>query len=94
MRRRARPQPSPRHDVGEWALSFGLVAAVCSFVPVIGDFVGIPAGLLAVVLGVVGIRRYERRLAAHVVSAVAGAAMGALAILAAVTVLMVAELSP
>ncbi|MBA0050134.1 hypothetical protein E0L36_04230 [Streptomyces sp. AJS327] len=72
---------APRDGAGDTALTMGVVALVCAFVPVIGDYVAALTGLLAVVLGVVGIRRSERGAATNFGASFAGAVLGALAIL-------------
>lgn len=66
----------------------GIVALVSSFVPVIGDFAAAPAGILAVVLGSVGIRRCEKETASNFGESLTGAVLGAVAVL--VIVLMFA----
>lgn len=70
----------PGDRFGDWALSLGLAGLVSGFVPVIGDFVSAPAAVLAMVLGLVGVRRYETHQAARVAPAVGGAVLGAMAI--------------
>lgn len=66
---------------GDFALTAGLVAAAATFVPVIGDLVALPAAVLAIGLGVLGVRRYETGRTRRFVPALAGIILGALAAL-------------
>ena len=84
----------PGDRAGEWALSLGVAAFVGGFLPVIGEFVAVPAAVLAVILGLVGLRRYDTGQAARVVPAVAGAVLGALAVMVTVVVLVATHVSP
>jgi len=65
----------PGDPTGERALAAGIAAVAASFVPVFGDFMVIPLAFLAIVLGLVGIRRFQEGRAAGVVG-VATAACG------------------
>ena len=65
----------PGDPTGERALAAGIVAVAASFVPMFGDFIAIPMAVLAIVLGLVGIRRFQEGGAAGVVG-VAAAACG------------------
>lgn len=80
--------PPPHNRPGEVSLSMGAVAIVFSFVPVIGDIVAAATGVLAVVLGVVGVRRSEAGVATNFGQSLVGATLGTLAIFA--VLLMVA----
>jgi len=75
-------EPPPHNRPGELSLSMGTVAVVFSFVPVIGDVVAAGAGLLAVVLGVVGVRRSEAGVATNFGQSLIGATLGTLAVFA------------
>lgn len=66
---------------GELSLSLGLVALVFAVVPVIGDVVVPPTALAAVVLGVLGVRRTERRAATNYAASLSGTVLGVLAVL-------------
>lgn len=68
---------------GDLALSSGVVAGVATFVPVIGEVLALPAALLAIGFGTVGIRRYETGRTRRFVPAMAGIILGALAALGA-----------
>lgn len=81
-------EPPPRNRAGEVALVMGIVSLTLSFVPVIGDFVAAPTGLLAVVLGVLGVRRSEKGVATNFGESLTGAALGAVAVL--IVLLMIA----
>ncbi|WP_110241261.1 hypothetical protein [Nocardioides gilvus] len=59
------PATPPRNGAGEFALVMGIVAAVFSFFPIIGEFVAAPASALAIIFGSVGISRVERGLATN-----------------------------
>jgi hypothetical protein len=76
---RQRNQP-PGERLGAWALSFGVAACVGAFLPMIGEFLGAPAALLAITLGLVGIRRFETGRASRLGPAATGAALGASAL--------------
>ena len=89
------PEPSrPDEPVGERALAAGLAAFVCAFVPVIGEFIAVPAAIVAVVLGAVGVRRFEAGRAARVGAAAAGAILGAVTGLMIVVVLAATHFGP
>lgn len=72
---------------GDLALSTGVVAGIATFVPVIGEVVALPAALLAIGFGAVGVRRYETGRSRRYGPAVAGIILGALAALGAFMVL-------
>ncbi|MBO1750361.1 hypothetical protein J4G33_00930 [Actinotalea sp. BY-33] len=78
---------APQGRAGEWALSSGIVGLVGSVVPVVGEVVAAPASLLAVGLGLLGLRQYETRRADHVVPAVVGTILGGLGL--ALTIIVV-----
>ncbi|WP_407444333.1 hypothetical protein [Rhodococcus sp. (in: high G+C Gram-positive bacteria)] len=65
-----------RNGLGNTALIAGIVAALTAFVPIVGDFVSIPAGLLAVVCGWIGLVRIEKGLATNYVETVVGTVLG------------------
>jgi hypothetical protein len=72
----------PSRDVlGDWALSLGVLALVSAFVPVLGEFLSLPAALAAVALAVVGIVREHRGGPLHTGRTVAGGLLGAAALL-------------
>ncbi|MBY4131365.1 hypothetical protein HQO83_23510 [Rhodococcus fascians] len=66
-----------RDGAGNLALVAGIVAVICAFVPFIGDFVTIPAGVVAVVSGWIGLGRSVEGDASNGRDAVIGAALGA-----------------
>ncbi|SFC41432.1 hypothetical protein [Streptomyces aidingensis] len=78
------PGTAPRNGPGDASLPMGIIALVASVVPVVGDFVAAPAGLLAVILGAVGVRHSERGVATNFAASLIGATLGALALLIAV----------
>ncbi|MGV8965558.1 MAG: hypothetical protein ACOH2F_04705 [Cellulomonas sp.] len=89
------PQPHHADDpVGERALAAGIAAFVASFIPGVGDFVAVPAAIIAIVLGLVGIQRFETGRAARVAAAACGTILGAAASLMFVVVLVATELRP
>jgi hypothetical protein len=65
-----------RDGAGNLALIAGIVAVVCAFVPFVGDFVTIPAGVIAVVSGWIGLGRAVEGDASNGRDAVIGAALG------------------
>ncbi|UTT49202.1 hypothetical protein [Rhodococcus gordoniae] len=75
-------RPPPRNGAGTAALIAGIVALVFAFVPVIGDFVAIPVGLVAVVCGWVGLERVDKGTATNPREALVGACLGAAALFA------------
>ncbi|MFC8665894.1 MULTISPECIES: hypothetical protein [Streptomyces] len=70
----------PRNRPGDTSLTMGIVALVGSFIPVVGDFVAAPLGLLALLLGVLGVWNNERGLATNFGPSLIGATLGALAL--------------
>jgi hypothetical protein len=69
----ARPQQSPGRRLGTSAVVLGVVGIVFALFPATGGF-GIFLGVVALVLGIIGLRRKGRR-------ALAGTVVGAVAIL-------------
>ncbi|OWY82295.1 hypothetical protein [Rhodococcus sp. BUPNP1] len=74
--------PVLRNGAGNAALIAGIVALVFAFVPVIGDFVAIPVGLVAVVCGWIGLERADKGTATNHREALSGACLGAAALFA------------
>lgn len=72
--------PLYRNGAGTAALTTGIIAAICAFVPFIGDFVAIPFGLIAVVCGWVGVCRVDAGVAINHRESWIGAALGGLAL--------------
>ena len=58
----------------------GIIALLCAFVPFVGDFVAVPAGIAAVVFGWVGVGRDEKGIATNGREAMVGAALGGAAL--------------
>ena len=74
------PQSSYRNGVGSIALITGIVALVFAFVPIIGDLVTVPTGIVAVTCGWVGFNRADRGLASNHREAITGLALGTAAL--------------
>jgi hypothetical protein len=70
------PSAPPRNGAGEFALVMGIVAALFSIVPIVGEFVAAPASVLAVVLGCIGIKRADDGLATNPGQAWLGVGLG------------------
>lgn len=68
-----------RDVLGEVAFTSGVVALVFVFVPIVGDFVAVPASLLAVTLGFVGVIREDRGLGLTSGRALTGGLLGVVA---------------
>lgn len=84
------PTPAPpRNGAGSTALVFGVVAFVFAFVPVIGEFVALPAAIAAMVLGWIGFERAEDGEATNSSQAIAGGVLGLIAGLVVLLVFMV-----
>ncbi len=66
----------PRIGAGETALQVGAGALVAAFIPIIGDFITVPAALVAMVLGTVGYRRTEKGVATNAGQAITGGFLG------------------
>ncbi|MEO5610125.1 MAG: hypothetical protein ABIQ61_03140 [Ornithinibacter sp.] len=71
--------PRSREGLGEAALTCGVVAFVFVFVPIIGDFVAVPAALAAMSLCIVGVIREDRGVATNSGKALAGGLLGLIA---------------
>ena len=67
---------------------------MAGFLPGIGEIVAVPAALLAIVLGLIGVRRYETGHADTVAPATAGVALGAVALVVTVVVLVATHAAP
>ncbi|ALR11989.1 hypothetical protein MYCSP_11700 [Mycobacteroides saopaulense] len=78
------PPPAPKNGVGVSALVVGIIAILLSCT-VFGGFLG---GLVAVVLGVVGLLRVKRSEADNRGVAIGGIALGALAVLLSTLILV------
>lgn len=50
----------PRNGLGSAAVTAGVVALLFGFVPVAGDFIALPASLIAVVTGAGGVIRADK----------------------------------
>lgn len=73
--------PQPRNGAGRAALILGLVAIMFTFVPIIGDFIVIPAAIGAIAAGLIGFDRADRGRATNRRDALIGASLGALTLL-------------
>ncbi|WP_332112879.1 hypothetical protein [Rhodococcus ruber] len=78
MKRKSASQSMFRDGAGSLALVAGIVAVICAFVPFVGDFVTIPAGIVAVISGWIGLGRAVEGDASNGREAVIGAALGGL----------------
>lgn len=88
------PGSSPvGNGMGETAMVFGIMAVLFSFVPLVGDLVAAPAALVAIVLGVVGVRRVETGRATNPGKAAAGVILGIVAA-SFMMVMLIATMSP
>ncbi|MBH0120786.1 hypothetical protein I0Q12_15185 [Rhodococcus sp. CX] len=74
------PQSSYRNGVGSVALVTGIVALVFAFVPIVGDLVTIPTGIVAVIFGWLGFGRVEKGIASNHREALTGIALGTAAL--------------
>lgn len=79
--------------VGDLARAAGLVALAATLVPVVGEIVAVPVAAAAIVLGMVGVRRYETGRATTAAPALLGAFLGMAAVLV-VTVTFVVTRAP
>ena len=69
------------HRSGGYALLFGLLALACALIPVIGDLAAVPIAVIAVICGVAGVGHYDAGRAPRMLPALAGAILGAIALL-------------
>lgn len=76
---------------GQQSLTAGAIALGAAFVPVVGDLIAVPAAVLAIVLGGVGLRHYEQGRTARVVPAILGTALGLAAVLGVALVALAAR---
>lgn len=76
------PRPFPGDAIGRQSLAVAALALVCTVLPVIGDAISVPVALVALVLGMIGLRRYERGTARFRGPAVAGVALSLLSLFA------------
>lgn len=77
-----------------FALLLGFAALICSFIPVVGDYVTIPLALIAIILGCLEIWRAERGRQSRVVPATFGTIFGALALLLVMISMMATQDAP
>ena len=68
-----------RDSLGDAALTCGVVAMVFVFVPIMGDFVAVPAALAAMSLCLIGVVREDRGGATNSGKAMAGGLLGLIA---------------
>ncbi|WP_241386713.1 hypothetical protein [Rhodococcus sp. CH91] len=73
-------RPPYRNGVGSAALIAGIAAALFAFVPFVGDIVTIPAGVVAVVCGWIGLERVDKGTASNQRDAVIGGGLGVAAL--------------
>ena len=69
------------HRSWGYALLFGLLALACALIPVIGDLAAVPIAVIAVICGVAGVGHYDAGRAPRMLPALAGAILGAIALL-------------
>lgn len=76
------PQPpSHRHGwAGQYALAAGVAAIVCALLPGVSDVIAAPLAVLAIVLGLLGVRWHQSGRAPRVASAITGTVLGAVAL--------------
>jgi hypothetical protein len=78
----------PRRYLGSWLSTSNRAGPVClssfGIIPIVGIFLGLPLGVLAVVFGAIGITRVRRNLANNKGSAIAGLITGILAVVLAI----------
>ncbi|MDZ4234731.1 MAG: hypothetical protein U1C73_13475 [Dietzia sp.] len=84
-----RPTPAMRNGVGNAALILGVISITFTFVPIVGDFVALPAAMCAIIAGVIGSGRVDRRQATNRGAAVVGGALGVLTLLLALLIFAV-----
>jgi hypothetical protein len=78
---RDEPQkPLPRNGAGSLAVVMGMCAMVFAFVPIVGEFVAVPASLMALALGLVGLWRVDRGIATNGRQAFMGSVLGIISI--------------
>lgn len=82
--------PSPRHGgwMGEYALVLGIAALLAGLLPVISDLIAGPIAVVAIGMGLVGVRWHQAGRASRVAPAIAGMVLGVIALF--VVVLMLA----
>lgn len=90
--RRDSPTRPRSTSAGDYALTFGIAALVCAFIPIIGDFLAVPTGALALVFGSVGIWRHDSGHAPRVAAAAIGTILGAIALFVVSLMLIVTHL--
>ncbi|QZY52369.1 hypothetical protein [Leucobacter tenebrionis] len=71
---------------------FGIIAAACALIPIVGDFIAVPCAVLALGFGLLGIRRHETGRPAQVVRATIGTVLGLLALFVVGILFAVAQL--
>lgn len=79
---------------GDRALAAGVAACVTALFPVIGEYIAAPTAVLGIILGLLGIHRFEAGLAARVMPAVAGVILSACAALIVIVLLVVTHVGP
>lgn len=80
------PIPSPRNGAGSAALVLGVVAIAFTFIPIVGDFIAIPAAIGAVIMGLIGFDRADQGSATNRRDAIVGISLGVVALLIALIV--------
>lgn len=74
---------------GVWSLAAALVSLVLLLVPMVGDVAALPFGIVAVLLGLVAVRRHDRGVADRAIRGTVGAALGAVVLAVVLTKLLV-----
>jgi hypothetical protein len=73
-------EPSPHRDArwaGSYALAVGFASLVCALLPAVSDVLAAPLALLAIGLGLVGIRLHRAGRASRVAPSIIGLMLGA-----------------
>ena len=78
---RKTPTPLPRNGAGHAALGLGVAAIAFTFVPIVGEFIAIPAAIAAVVTSFIGFDRVDQGRATNRGDAVVGGGLGVFALL-------------
>ena len=84
--------PRSGADVSSGALIFGLAAAICLLIPVIGEGLAVLPALTALVLGFLTVRRHETDRTVRVWPAMIGAVLGAVALFVGVAMFLMTDL--
>ncbi|NAZ73957.1 hypothetical protein GTQ99_00730 [Kineococcus sp. T13] len=84
-------QVQPKNGTGTAALVLGILAVVFAFIPLVGIVLGPIFGLIAIILGILGMKRANARVASNKGASIAGLVLGIIGVVIAIIAAVIAS---